>query len=61
MLVDLPPIQQSRALDAALAAGRPVDVPVDSVAADLLGARSVGALNLWVHRPARRRPRGAGR
>lgn len=38
----------SRALDAALAAGRPVDVPVKSVAADSLGARSVGALNLAI-------------
>ena len=34
----------SRALHAALEAGRPVDVPVDSVAADSLGARNVGAL-----------------
>jgi len=33
----------SRALHAALAAGGPVDVPVDSVAADSLGARNVGA------------------
>lgn len=32
----------SRALDAALAAGRPVDVDVHSVAADSLGARNVG-------------------
>jgi threonine dehydratase len=38
----------SRALDAALAAGEPVDVPVHSVAADSLGARSVGALNLAI-------------
>ena len=38
----------SRALDAALAAGEPVDVPVQSVAADSLGARSVGALNLAI-------------
>jgi threonine dehydratase len=36
--------QGSRALHAALEAGRPVDVPVDSVAADSLGARNVGAL-----------------
>jgi threonine dehydratase len=38
----------SRALHAALAAGRPVDVPVQSVAADSLGARRVGALNLAI-------------
>lgn len=36
----------SCALAAALNAGRPVDVDVHSVAADSLGARSVGALNL---------------
>ena len=42
----------SRALDAALAAGRPVDVPVKSVAADSLGARSVGAINLAIARRA---------
>jgi threonine dehydratase len=34
----------SRALHAALAAGRPVDVEVDSVAADSLGARNTGDL-----------------
>jgi threonine dehydratase len=34
----------SRALHAALEAGRPVDVTVDSVAADSLGARNTGAL-----------------
>lgn len=34
----------SRALHAALAAGGPVDVTVDSVAADSLGARNTGAL-----------------
>ncbi|MFF2040733.1 serine/threonine dehydratase [Kitasatospora sp. NPDC058170] len=34
----------SRALNAALAAGRPVDVTVDSVAADALGARRATAL-----------------
>ncbi|MFI2609205.1 serine/threonine dehydratase [Kitasatospora sp. NPDC018619] len=34
----------SRALNAALAAGRPVDVPVDSVARDALGARRATAL-----------------
>ena len=38
----------SRALHAALAAGRPVDVTVQSVAADSLGARRVGALNLAI-------------
>ncbi len=34
----------SRCLHAALEAGRPVDVPVESIAADSLGARRVGAL-----------------
>jgi len=34
----------SRALHAALEAGRPVDVDVDSVAADSLGARNTGEL-----------------
>lgn len=34
----------SRALHAALEAGRPVDVSVDSIAADSLGARNVGDL-----------------
>ncbi len=34
----------SRALQAALEAGGPVDVPVESIAADSLGARNVGAL-----------------
>lgn len=34
----------SRALHAALEAGRPVDVPVESIAADSLGARRVGDL-----------------
>ena len=38
----------SRALHAALAAGRPVDVPVQSIAADSLGARRVGALNFEI-------------
>jgi threonine dehydratase len=38
----------SRALYAAMEAGRPVDVAVHSVAADSLGARSVGALNLAI-------------
>ncbi|EMF00534.1 serine/threonine dehydratase [Streptomyces mobaraensis NBRC 13819 = DSM 40847] len=38
--------EHSRALAAALAAGRPVDVPIDSVAADSLGARRASALAL---------------
>ncbi|MET8504849.1 serine/threonine dehydratase [Streptomyces sp. NPDC004787] len=38
--------EHCRALDAALAAGAPVDVPVDSVAADSLGARRVSAAAL---------------
>lgn len=38
--------ENCRALDAALAAGTPVDVPVDSVAADSLGARRVSAAAL---------------
>jgi threonine dehydratase len=42
----------SCALNAALATGRPVEVPVKSVAADSLGARSVGALNLAIARRA---------
>ncbi|MCU0883689.1 MAG: serine/threonine dehydratase [Beijerinckiaceae bacterium] len=41
----------SRALHAALEAGRPVDVPVDSVAADSLGARNVGQLVFDVCKP----------
>ena len=36
--------QGSRALHAALEAGHPVDVPVESIAADSLGARRVGDL-----------------
>ena len=40
----------SRALHAALEAGRPVDVPVESVAADSLGARAAGEI---VHAIAR--------
>ncbi len=36
--------ETSHALHAALAAGRPVDVPVSGIAADSLGARRVGAL-----------------
>jgi threonine dehydratase len=42
----------SRALHAALAAGEPVDVAVQSVAADSLGARRVGALNFEICRRA---------
>ncbi|MER5780283.1 serine/threonine dehydratase [Streptomyces mobaraensis] len=38
--------EHSRALAAALAAGHPVDVPIDSVAADSLGARRASALAL---------------
>ncbi|GLF97935.1 threonine/serine dehydratase [Streptomyces yaizuensis] len=38
--------ENCRALNAALAAGRPVDVPVDSVAADSLGARRASAMAL---------------
>ena len=38
----------SRALDAALQAGAPVDVAVQSIAADLLGARRAGALNFAI-------------
>jgi len=41
----------SRALHAALAAGRPIDVDVHSVAADSLGARNVGDLVLATCRP----------
>ncbi len=37
--------EESRALHAALEAGRPVDVSVNSIAADSLGATSVGLLN----------------
>ncbi|GGQ64903.1 serine/threonine dehydratase [Kitasatospora griseola] len=40
----------SQALHAAVAAGRPVDVPVDSVAADALGARRASAAALWATR-----------
>jgi threonine dehydratase len=40
----------SRALDAALKAGAPVDVTVQSVAADSLGARRVGDLNFALAR-----------
>lgn len=38
----------SRALNAALEAGRPVDVTVESLAADSLGARSIGQLNFEI-------------
>ncbi|MGK5642978.1 threonine/serine dehydratase [Streptomyces sp. URMC 126] len=38
--------EHSRALNAALAAGHPVDVPVDSVASDSLGARRASAMAL---------------
>ena len=40
----------SRALDAAFAAGGPVDVTVQSVAADSLGAKRVGDLNFAIAR-----------
>ena len=40
----------SRALHAALEAGRPVDVPVQSIAADSLGAKRVGELNFAIAR-----------
>jgi threonine dehydratase len=40
----------SRALHAALAAGGPVDVEVDSVAADSLGSKTVGQLNYDIAR-----------
>ncbi len=40
----------SRALHAALEAGRPVDVPVRSIAADSLGAKRVGDLNFAIAR-----------
>lgn len=44
--------ERCRALNAALAAGAPVDVPVDSVAADSLGARRASADALhWIRRP----------
>lgn len=42
----------SRALHAALAAGGPVDVEVDSVAADSLGARNIGDLVYGICREA---------
>jgi threonine dehydratase len=40
----------SRALDAALAAGAPVDVPVSGIAADSLGARRIGSIALAIAR-----------
>ena len=43
----------SRAMHAALAAGRPVDVPVQSIAGDSLGARRVGDLVFATVREAR--------
>ncbi|MFF2849324.1 threonine/serine dehydratase [Streptomyces sp. NPDC058001] len=43
--------EHSRALNASIEAGRPVDVPVDSVAADSLGARRASAAALdWALR-----------
>lgn len=42
--------QTSRALHAALATGRPVDVPVSGLAADSLGARRVGGLMFEIAR-----------
>jgi len=44
--------QGSRCLHAALEAGRPVDVPVESIAADSLGARRAGDLVFSVAREA---------
>ncbi|GLW70867.1 threonine dehydratase [Kitasatospora phosalacinea] len=44
--------ENCRALHAALAAGEPVDVPVDSVAADSLGARRASATALAAARDA---------
>ncbi|GAA0938992.1 threonine/serine dehydratase [Actinocorallia libanotica] len=45
--------EDCRALNAALEAGRPVDVPVDSVAADALGARRASRLALDTARTTR--------
>ena len=42
----------SRCLHAALEAGRPVDVPVESIAADALGAKRVGDLAFSIAREA---------
>ena len=47
--------EHSRALNAGIAAGEPVDVPVDSVAADSLGARRTSAMALhWARRAGAR-------
>jgi threonine dehydratase len=44
--------ENCRALDAAVRAGRPVDVPVDSIAADSLGARRTSEMALhWARQP----------
>jgi threonine dehydratase len=43
----------SRALHAALEAGEPVDVPVDGVAADSLGARRIGSIAFELARAAK--------
>ena len=52
----------SRCLHASLEAGRPVDVTVESVAADLLGARNTGQRVFEIARAERRSRRaGAGR
>ncbi len=43
--------EHCRALNAAIEAGKIVDVPVDSIAADSLGARRTSAMALdWAHR-----------
>ncbi|MFF1476781.1 threonine/serine dehydratase [Streptomyces sp. NPDC058301] len=44
--------ENCRALNAAIGAGRPVDVTVDSIAADALGARRVSAMALHTARQA---------
>ncbi|MEU4350194.1 threonine/serine dehydratase [Streptomyces sp. NPDC023838] len=44
--------ENCRALNAAIGAGRPVDVTVDSIAADALGARRVSAMALHAARQA---------
>jgi threonine dehydratase len=41
----------SRAMDAALTSGEPVEVPIDSIAADSLGARKIGALAYAICKP----------
>ncbi|MFB7914658.1 serine/threonine dehydratase [Streptomyces sp. NPDC056061] len=48
--------ENCRALDAAVEAGRPVDVPVDSIAIDSLGARRATALALHAARADDVRP-----